>query len=320
MQPSEGTKLYGLLHVAPYRAHANLRSAAADPIDVYLQCASLCAASVAAAGGSFALITNDAERLEKRRQALGLGGPEFVEQQFHWPVPPGIAFYSAHFKLEVIEAFAAGAFGDLVGLIDIDTVLVRPLRLGALPDGALAVYDITETERAAFGRELVCDDLAAVAGCRLEDARWYGGEFIVGAPAAFAAIAQEVRACWPNYVAAIGSLNHVGDEMVVSPAIDRARQKGLSTINVDRPGGVTRWWTARTESPIRPFREIEDRSLLHLPSDKEFLASYCRADFDGARFVADYRRYARRRLRARRIANTLDQLMGRGSKHVARID
>ncbi len=128
-----------------------------------------------------------------------------------------------------------------------------------------------------------------------------------------------MKVCWPKYEGVIGALHHVGDEAVVSAAINLARLDGLVIVNADCGGGVARWWTARTEAPIRRFREIEDRSLLHLPSDKEFLAAYPRASFDGARFVSAYRAYAGRKLRVRRLANFIDGLRGR-SKYVARLD
>ncbi|WP_395696984.1 hypothetical protein [Methylocella sp.] len=312
--------LYGLLHVASdHGAHANLRAGAADPIDVYLKCAALCAASVEAAGSTFTLVTNDMARLETRRAALGLGGPRIVARDFVWPVPRGIAFYSAHYKLELIEAFGAGAYGERVGLIDVDALLTRPFALPSLTDEALAVYDITAIESASYGAARVRADLETVAGRPLTDPRWYGGEFILGAAGAFMALFEHVRACWARYEAAIGGLHHVGDEMIVSAALNLARADGMKLLNADQPGGVARWWTARTDAPIPPFSAIADRSLLHLPADKEFLAAYPAAGFDGARFLSGFRAYAARKLFARRLVNVGAALLGRGRKHVARL-
>ncbi|PNG25372.1 hypothetical protein [Methylocella silvestris] len=313
-------QLYGLLHVADaVGAHANLSAKSGDPIDIYLKCAALCAASVATAGGSFALITNHAARLAARCKALGLDHLQLREYRFVWPVPEGVAFYSAHYKLELIEAFATGAFGVRVGLIDVDTVLQKAFDLPDIAEGALAIYDITDIERASYGTDRIRQDIETVAGKSFPDARWYGGEFIIGDPRAFATLARAVKSCWGNYTQAIGKLHHVGDEAVVSAAINLARLEGFATVNADRGGGVARWWTARTEAPVRRFREIENRSLLHLPSDKEFLAAYPCAGFDGARFVSAYRSYAGRKLRLRRLANFVAGLLGRG-KYVARLD
>lgn len=318
---SPAPKLYGLLHVAETAAaHANLAAGARDPLDIYLRSAALCAASVAAAGGSFALVTNDVGRLDARRAALGLGDLEVIGHSFHWPVPKGIAFYSAHFKLELIEAFATGAFGDLVGLIDVDTVLQKPLDLPGVETGALAAYDITRIECASYGEAVIRGDIETVAGRRIADPRWYGGEFILGAPQAFAALVREIKICWPQYVAALGRLNHTGDEMAVSAALNRAREGGLAIVNADCPGGVVRWWTARTNAPFPPFCEIAGRSLLHLPADKEFLAAYPRVNFDAGAFVAAYRRYAGPKLRSRRLANWAQRLLGRERKFVARLN
>ncbi len=314
-------RLYGLLHVATRPAtHANLKTRSGDPIDIYLLCSALCAASVMASGGTFALITNDACHLRDRCSALGIADLDLIEHQFNWPVPQGVAFYSAHYKLEVIEAFGTGQYGERVGLIDIDAVLCKPLDLSAPADNALIVYDITGVEQASYGSQRIRQDLERVAGRPLPDPRWYGGEFIIGSAATFAALLKEVRSCWPNYVNAIGDLHHIGDEMVVSAAINLAGEAGLPVLNADVEGGVARWWSTRTKAAFPAFGQIENRSLLHLPADKEFLASFPSHPFDGPRFVEAYRKYAARKLWRRRIVNVASQLLGRSRQFVARLD
>jgi hypothetical protein len=313
-------RLYGLLHVTADRAsHANLRPGSKDPADIYLLCSALCAASVAASGGSFALITNDGARLRDRCRALGIADLDLIQHRFKWPVPDGIAFHSAHFKLELIEAFGSGQFGECAGLIDIDTVLWQPLDLPALTRDGLVVYDITDIEVASYGPERIRHDLEVVAGRPLRDPRWYGGEFLMGTAAGFAILSQEIRKCWPNYLKAVGGLNHVGDEMIVSTAINLAVEAGLPLINADRAGGVARWWTARTNAPIPTFQQIANRSLLHLPADKEFLAGFPRNAFDSSRFVAAYRKYAARKLLLRRIVNVVSQSLGGRRGFVAQL-
>lgn len=313
--------LYGLLHVTPHSAsHANLSARAGDPIDIYLRCSALCAASVAASGGEFTLITNDIRRLRDRCNVLGIEHLDLVEYPFNWAVPKGIRFYSAHFKLELIEAFGTGRFGECAGLIDIDTVLCKPLDLPGLVENGLTAYDITGFEVAAYGQQRISNDLEAVAGRALSDPRWYGGEFLVGTAVGFAAVAEKIQKCWPNYLKGINGLNHVGDEMVVSAAINLAVEAGLPLINADRAGGVVRWWTARTASPIPPFKLISNRSLLHLPSDKEFLAHFPLNFFAGGRFAAAYRRYAARKLLTRRIVNAISNRLGSKRQFVARLD
>ena len=118
--------------IAGYQeSHANLKAKAGDPLDVYLLCAALCAASLASSGGTFSLVTNNASRLRAKCAALGIAKLEIIEFQFVWEVPEGIPFYSAHFKLELIEALGTGRFGESAALVDVDTVLWRPFDLPA---------------------------------------------------------------------------------------------------------------------------------------------------------------------------------------------
>lgn len=313
-------RFYGLLFVATQKeSHANLRPQSRNPVDIYLLCSALCAASVEASGGSFALITNNICHLRARCGVLDITNLELIEYPFRWPVPEGIGFYSAHFKLELIEAFGTGQFGESAALIDIDTVLWKPLDLPPLTDNGLIAYDITSTEIASYELPHICNDLAKVSGCVPRDPRWYGGEFLMGTAAGFATLAKKIRKFWPSYLKAVGSLRHVGDETLVSAAINLAVEAGLPLLNADCEGGVARWWTARTHIPSRTFKQIENRSLLHLPADKEFLATFPRNSFDGSSFVAAYRKYAARKLLGRRVINMFSRRQEGGRRFVARM-
>jgi hypothetical protein len=315
---SSSIVFYGLLHVATEpTTHVNLAAGSSDPIDIYLRCAGLCGASVAAQGGAFALITNAADLLEQRCAQLGISNLSIVSHPFAWAVPHGIAFHSAHFKLELIEAFATGRYGQRVALIDIDTVLHQPFRWPELLEGCLFCYDISDQVFAAYGRETVIRDLNLVAGRTLPAPRWFGGEFICADTRGFAALAHRIADCWPRYKRGIAALHHCGDEMVASAALNMALASGQRVIDVGREGGVARWWTSRTRNRQQPFTEISNRSLLHLPGDKQFLANYPTAEFNGAEFVRSYRRYARKKLFARRAYNLLGALAGRDVQHVA---
>ena len=178
-------RFYGMLYLAAQReTHANLRSRSGRSADIYLLCAALCAASIAASGGTFALITNDVRRLRDRCIALGITNLEMIEYSFRWTVPEGIAFYSAHFKLELIDRLWSRAIRRMGRLIDIDTVLWKPLDLPNFDGDGLIAYDITSIEITPhYELPRVRNDLEMVAGRALREARWYGGEFLMGSPA-----------------------------------------------------------------------------------------------------------------------------------------
>jgi hypothetical protein len=319
-------RFYGLLYVTEKDSHPNLRSKnpidiilVRNRIDIYLSCAALTAASIRAFGGNFALITNAAYFLRDRCKALGID-LEIIDHVFKRSVPTGIRFYSAHFKLDIIEAFSTGRFGEPLALVDVDTVFLKPLILPASLGNHIIAYDITNIDVEPYEMQRVHAELELVAGQPLRDARWYGGEFLMGNASTFKVLSEKIQQCWPNYVEALGSLRHVGDETVVSAAINLAVETGLPLANADSVGGVARWWTSRTRVPMPSFKEIEDRSLLHLPADKIFLASYPRCSFNGPRFVATYRKYAARKLLVRSVVTSLSKFFGDDSRFVARLD
>ena len=140
-EPWRGT-LYGLLHVSEHQQHhVNLRGRR-SPLDTYLGCAALCGKTMALAGQPFRLITNAPDLLASRTKALDLPPIDLAPHEFRWSVPNELRFHSAHYKLELYEAFGEGRFGDQVGLVDIDTVMLRPFSTTP-PVGGLAAYDIS---------------------------------------------------------------------------------------------------------------------------------------------------------------------------------
>jgi hypothetical protein len=311
--------LYGLLYVADgCEDHANLGKRS-DPIDIYLRCAITCGRSVAAQGSRFRLVTNDAAHLQKRAAALGLEPPELVEHVFAMQPRRELGFYSAHFKLELFAQFASGSFGAIAGLIDIDTVLLRPLDLGPLPSVGLFAYELTDVIVPSYGHDRVSADLTTVIGYPVPQPRWWGGEFLLGSPAGFAALVERTQACWPRYIAAADALHHVGDEMVTSAAIVEIVVAGAKIGDAGRPGGVVRWWSTRMDSVQPALADVLDRSLLHLPADKPFLSEQANRPFSSAEFVSRYRRHVRRKIWLRRLAEVVDTVKGRPRKHLPKL-
>lgn len=302
--------VYGMFYAAARaEQHANLR--AADPITVYVQNAITMAQSAAAAGMAYRLITNDPDRLARIAATLPGGDALAVAPfTFSLDVPDGIAFHSAHFKLEVLTAFGTGAFGSHCALVDIDAVLLRPL---ALPDAdALYFYDISEQ---MFGHEIPAAaraTLATVAGDAVVNPRWFGGEFVAGPAALFKALGEEIAQAWPRYAAQAQAqgLWHTSDETVLSVAANRMIQQGLPVKDAGSAGLVARWWSLRTTNPMRRWSEASEAAVLHLPACKNFLAGDF-APFDRGEFLARHRSFARGR-KPRELAKTLvDRMRGR---------
>jgi hypothetical protein len=278
----------------------------ADPLDVYIQCSRLVAKSCAAYGVPYAVITNKPELLRHRAERLG-GGSRFVLGHFSRSVPSNAAFYSAHFKLDVLRSFGEGKWGDFVGLVDLDVVLTRPLNLPTPDVRALYVYDLTSQEVRAYGVQL--RESLRKLGMDLPP-RWYGGEFIAGRSDAFRVLSRSVDQFWPAYSAHMEQLHHAGDEMVVTPALMDCAQRGIKLIDAgssDCPGGpaIARWWSASTIHEQESFMSASRAAILHLPADKQFLAAAAEETFDSNRFISQYVRHTRPRALLRQLSEPL---------------
>lgn len=308
---------FGLLHIAKRAVKPINLSSDADPIDLYVHCASLCARSFEAQGYRWRLITNEPRRVEERIRALGLSSFELEPYAFGWTIPDDIPFYSAHFKLELYDAFGKGVFGPHVALVDIDTVLLRPFPQEALTANALVGYDLTAGEIRDYGLETIAGAISEIAGETLP-ATWWGGEFLLGRAEDFATLSYYIADIWPRYAEHWRTLHHQGDEALTSTAITRMKRDGLPVVDAGALGGVHRWWSARTLSPHPPLALALTKSLLHLPADKEFLAMQAdQAGFDPAAFLSAYRRLAYRKALSRRVVDIVRRVRPSGPRKYA---
>jgi len=307
---------YGLLYVDhEKRAHANIRGNN-DPLDIYLRCAVLCAKSVSYYGHTFRLITNNGSWVEDRLRQMKLGQINLVEHRFSLAVPPDLPFWAAHFKLELYRAFGSGQFGEYLGLIDIDTILISPIKFPKLGPDTILLYDITDQMVEEFGYEKIRFGLESVSGRTLPEWRWFGGEFLFGHVNSFERLAAAIFQLWPSYINNAHHLHHVGDEVLLAAAVPKT---DLKVLDAGKLGVITRWWTARTSFEQIPFDLAAKRMILHLPSDKDFLAESARDQFDPKIFIARFRQMARSKLFWRRLFSFAELLLGRRQKYVGHL-
>jgi hypothetical protein len=311
-------KLYGLLYVSEGKErHVNLDSNQNNALAVYVANAITLARSAEAAGMDFSLVTNQRDQIV--RLLAQQGGEALVKVRdyaFKLDVPNGIPFRSAHFKLELLEAFGSGAFGDLVGLIDLDVVVMRPVQL---PEGALWAYDISDQVIPAYGRARIAADLARLLDRSTVEPRWFGGEFIIGSADYFAQLSVHISLLWPRYLSELRSFHHIGDEMVVSAALLLLAESGVPVRDAGVEQVVARWWSTRTLAPLAALDDVIDRAILHLPADKRLLADAASLPFERAGFLARYRSYAARQRRVAQLKNVIDVLRFRPALSLPRL-
>lgn len=316
---------YTLLYIdEKHKSHVNMGASVENPIDVYIKCGiNLSNSFRAVQGQGVSIITNNQEFLKQKIFEFG-GDVNVIQVDFDRGVPENINFFAAHFKLDVIQAFGRGEFGEWVGLIDIDTVLIRPFPLDfkERSRNELFVYEITGSVTSEYGENVIVSDLKEIGADNIQKPVWYGGEFIAGNAEAFRILGGEVDAIWPHYVKAHHKLHHSGDEIVVTAALHNLQSRGALLVAGDVHAGtpfVSRWWTARTGSVQPRFSKAAAAALLHLPSDKPFLAKIAKEPFTAHSFLETYKRYAAQKLLFRRLANPFLCLIKRKRRYVGRL-
>lgn len=311
--PADRLRCYGLLYVdRAHEKHVNLRPGR-DPVAVYVGCASLLAASARWAGESFTVLTNAAAELH--RIAAEHRFPPFPckEIAFDLEIPWNIRFFQAHHKLCALEAMASGVLGGFTALLDIDAVLLGPLSPRLASAGGLHAYGID-----AGLADAQVDDLRRLIGHPRGPRRWFGGEFIAGDTASLRPLAAAAKMLLPRYLEAVPALAHVGDETLVSAALNLLAEAGARLHDVGPERTVVRWYSSRLRVRQERLAQALDATMLHLPVDKPFLQDHARRWRGPARFRHDLMRHVIGKSALRALANPVLSLAEGERKYAPR--
>lgn len=268
-------KVFGLLHLErdEYSAVNVATRSFSEQTRVYVNNAVTLAASLKARGIDFELLTNRRDLVE---EALPRGRfLHITEIPFETPVPRGIKFYSAHFKIDALR-YLSRLQDRYVVLSDLDVICVNDypeVFRNIIEAGIPLCYDISDQEIPSYGHASILDDLRSVHGVDGEG-RWLGGEFIGGTPDFFRGLVAKVDLVYPNYVRNLPRMRHVGDEALISAAVELLRREGVYVADAGTIGIVARYWNRDSRHPQQPIHYYVGRFfLLHLPADKKFLSS-----------------------------------------------
>jgi hypothetical protein len=201
-------------------------------------------------------------------------------------LPKSTPFYAAHFKLDMLSQASTGLPDDkLLLLLDTDMVALRPLDADVIRRSkklGVGAFDISDQVFPAYGSERVIADLEIVAGRRLNNPRWYGGEFLLATPAFLKRLVARGKEYFDHYAAELAHLNHHGDEAFVSAALNVLADEGQPILDVGAYQSVGRHWSGNTHRNLYWYKHC---AFVHLPGDKPLMereAQY--AEFDPARF------------------------------------
>ncbi|KQS76671.1 hypothetical protein ASG25_15445 [Rhizobium sp. Leaf384] len=322
--PFRDIRLFTVLYIDETQIqHSSVGKGRLPTRDVYIGCASNLLASCGRHGVRVEILTNQPAYVNAH--LVRLGAPEIaIGVAFSRDVPKGIPFYAAHFKLDAIRQLASGAFGSHVGLIDNDVVMLNlpAADLATWDDDRLFVYDISGTVLEEYGADRVRSDLRRVARAELRSTHWYGGEFIAGSCGAFKSLSERIERLWPTYKALTGELHHVGDEMIVSAALNSLLDEDaihLIDVGDGRHRWISRWFSTRSRFRQMPLSHHLGSSMLHLPADKRFIAAAVARPFEPDPFIVQYRRHVQRKLLLRKLVNAIGLIRGERPRQVPRL-
>jgi hypothetical protein len=213
-----------------------------------------------------------------------------IEIDFDFEVPNGIKFYASHHKIDTFRYFSQLSDDQYSFLIDSDVICINemPLNLINCIESHIPVYyDITEQVYPAYGREKIIKDKNVLMSDNLSTGIWAGGEFIGGESEFFKLLYDEIEVIQKNYFDNYKNLHHQGDEALVSTAIERIMHKKY-ICNAGVFGAIGRFWSTKTLHVQNPWKSYVNNFLVHLPSDKDYIATL--SSING-QFVNNYEKY-----------------------------
>jgi hypothetical protein len=275
---SMSIRLFGLLHLARHETSAmNVNRIAnfEQQKELYLKNAINLSKSLEARGISFTLLTNMKSEIHDVLKRIKCSYPLNVEYiDCTRNVPTGIRFYSAHYKLDAFRFLASLENEQYTGLIDLDMIALSDFPqcwMNLIKERIPICYDISDQVIPAYGHAIIIKDMQELFQ-NVSEGRWCGGEFISGPPTFFSLLNKEIDSIYEYYSKSFETFHHHGDELVTSVALEKLRRKGVCIADGGTIGIIGRFWSAPTLHPQKPFSYFKNCFLLHLPSDKEFLA------------------------------------------------
>jgi len=212
------------------------------------------------------ILTNNVSLIERLSTEIGYNGYEIRGIPFNLDVPKGIAFYSAHFKIDVFRYLSTLYGGKYSILIDNDVVL-----LNKFPQEFANIINVGSPMcyRLNYDIDRIMND-ARIISPFTPIVEWCGGEFIGGTSDFWSELYSHCMSIAPSYFKNISrGLFHVGDEFLTSLAIAEMTDNGRHVIDAGMLNIVRRYWGVNEIITIDKLKE----SLIHLPADKVWIAS-----------------------------------------------
>ena len=255
-------------------SHNGVSGAFDTQIKIFIGCAENLNKSLLRFGYKLVVLTNNKSYVEERSSGL-----DCVEIPFHLNAPKEIGFFASHHKIDAYKYLSKIPGYSILMDNDILCINKMPQSLVNLVELEIPIYyDISFESFFAYGVDGLIKDKEAVSNMK-STGLWTGGEFIGGTGAFYADLFDTIDRFKDYYFANYKTLIHQTDEMLIAPAVEYLlQQKKYYICDAGRLRIITRYWSAKPRFPQAPFDACKENFLIHLPSDKKFIASLERVD------------------------------------------
>lgn len=268
-------RFYTLLYIDTEREAGSVNGIKGDfekQIRTYIRCCEVLAKSLAFfTSCELTVLTNQKDYIE--RNSVGLS---VVEIPFSLIIPRDVEFYSAHYKIDVIDYFKSrDDKGEYAILIDNDVLCLNPIpqNLWNCIENKIPVYyNVTNQRYPAYGRERLIRDKEILMPGESSLGIWAGGEFIGGDRSFYEQLSDEIKLRQEAYFEKYKSFHHQGDEVLVSVAIEVLLRKGVYVCDVSSFDGISRYWSQPTLHVQNHWKAFTSNFLIHLPADKVYIS------------------------------------------------
>jgi len=268
---------FGFLYIDQKAGKLNFQSKNFEErYSVYLKNAALLNLSIRKCGYKFVILTNNKAYIEKKIKKEIKDFICIQEILFNTSVPRNMHFFPCHYRVDAFKYFSK-LKNTISILLDLDVIVIKNLNKinFKLFSNSGVVHDISSNIFPAYGFKKISSDLEMLTGFKIDNAKWYGGDFIAGSENFFHILYLKTKKYQTKLVKLSKKFPNYTDEFFLTAAIlDIEKNADYKIIDGSKIKIWSRYWSVNTKHKQNKIENYLKFFMLHLPADKNFIASF----------------------------------------------
>lgn len=282
---------FGFLYVDKKAGKLNFQSKNFDErYSVYLKNAALLNLSIKKCGYKFVILTNNKAYIEKKIKTEIKDSICIQEILFKTSVPKNMHFFSCHYRVDVFRYFSK-LKNTISILLDLDVVIIKNLKkinFNVFSNSGI-VHDISSNIFPAYGLKIISCALEMLAGFKIKNVKWYGGDFIAGSENFFQLLYLKTKKYQAKHVKLSKKFPNYTDEFFLTAAIlDIEKNTSYKIVDGSKIKIWSRYWSVNTKHKQHKIENYLKFFMLHLPADKNFIANFYDSPYSVKYFKTAY--------------------------------